>query len=98
MEILEKGKVIDARYRCDKSPAYRIDIYMMAGSFGRICEGLDVDGLLGFGPVTSPSPVRAWMTERNPALRAYSSIYMACTLFLSWAISFPWMVESKSLA
>jgi len=27
MQIVEKGEVIEARYRCDKSPAYRIDIY-----------------------------------------------------------------------
>ncbi len=42
MQIIEKGQVIEARYRCDKSPAYRIDIY----DKGRhvFCEGLDAQG------------------------------------------------------
>jgi hypothetical protein len=42
MRIIEKGQVIEARYRCDKSPAYRIDIY----DKGRhvFCEGLDRQG------------------------------------------------------
>jgi len=42
MQIIEKGEVIEARYRCDKSPAYRIDIY--AGGKHVFCEGLDASG------------------------------------------------------
>jgi len=42
MQIIEKGEVIEARYRCDKSPAYRIDIY--AGGKHVFCEGLDAGG------------------------------------------------------
>jgi hypothetical protein len=42
MQIMEKGKVIQARYRCDKSPAYRIDIY--DGGKHAFCEGLDAQG------------------------------------------------------
>lgn len=42
MQIVEKGEVIEARYRCDKSPAYRIDIY--AGGKHVFCEGLDGGG------------------------------------------------------
>jgi hypothetical protein len=42
MQIVEKGEVIEARYRCDKSPAYRIDIY--AGGKHVFCEGLDAAG------------------------------------------------------
>lgn len=42
MQIVEKGQVIEARYRCDKSPAYRIDIYDKGKHV--FCEGLDAGG------------------------------------------------------
>ena len=42
MQIIEKGEVIEARYRCDKSPAYRIDIYAKGKHV--FCEGLDANG------------------------------------------------------
>ncbi|HKD46628.1 MAG TPA: hypothetical protein VKB67_03000 [Rhizomicrobium sp.] len=42
LEIVEKGQVVSARYRCNKSPAYRIDIF----DHGKhvFCEGLDRNG------------------------------------------------------
>ncbi len=42
LEIVEKGQVVNAHYRCNKSPAYRIDIF----DHGKhvFCEGLDAKG------------------------------------------------------
>lgn len=42
LEIVEKGAVVNAQYRCNKSPAYRIDIF----DHGKhvFCEGLDRNG------------------------------------------------------
>jgi hypothetical protein len=42
LQIVEKGQVVNARYRCNKTPAFRIDIY----DKGRhvFCEGLDGKG------------------------------------------------------
>jgi len=42
LEIVEKGSVVNAQYRCNKSPAYRIDIF----DHGKhvFCEGLDRNG------------------------------------------------------
>jgi hypothetical protein len=50
---VEKGKVIQARYRCDKSPAYRIDIY--DGGKHAFCEGLDAQGTW-IWPGDQPAP------------------------------------------
>lgn len=42
LEIIEKGQVVNARYRCNKAPAFRIDIF----DHGKhvFCEGLDRNG------------------------------------------------------
>jgi len=42
LEIVEKGQVINAHYRCNKQPTYRIDIF----DHGKhvFCEGLDGKG------------------------------------------------------
>ena len=42
LQIIENGSVVEAHYRADKSPAFRIDIY----DKGRhvFCEGLDAEG------------------------------------------------------
>jgi hypothetical protein len=42
LQIIEKGSVVEAHYRADKSPSFRIDIY----DKGRhvFCEGLDAKG------------------------------------------------------
>ena len=42
LEIVEKGQVISAQYRCNKSPAFRIDIFDHGKHL--FCEGLDRDG------------------------------------------------------
>ena len=42
LEIVEKGKVNQARYRCDKQPAFRIDLYDKERHV--FCEGLDAKG------------------------------------------------------
>lgn len=42
LEIVEKGQVVNAQYRCNKSPAYRIDIFDKGKHV--FCEGLDAKG------------------------------------------------------
>jgi hypothetical protein len=42
LQIVEKGRVIAARYRCNKAPAFRIDIYDKGKHV--FCEGLDGKG------------------------------------------------------
>ena len=42
LQIIEKGSVVEARYRADKSPAFRIDIYDKGKHV--FCEGLDAKG------------------------------------------------------
>jgi hypothetical protein len=42
LQIVEKGQVIAARYRCNKAPAFRIDIYDKGKHV--FCEGLDGKG------------------------------------------------------
>ncbi len=53
LQIVEKGDVINARYRCDKSPAYRIDIYAKGKHV--FCEGLDGQGTW-IWPGDQPAP------------------------------------------
>lgn len=42
LQIIEKGSVVEAHYRADKSPAFRIDIYDKGKHV--FCEGLDAKG------------------------------------------------------
>src|SRR5512141_2602665 len=42
VEISEKGSTLQARYSCNDSPAWRIDVY--AGGRHVFCEGLDQIG------------------------------------------------------
>ena len=42
LQIVEKDQVVHARYRCNKIPAFRIDIYDKGGHV--FCEGLDGKG------------------------------------------------------
>src|SRR5580693_3262684 len=42
LQILEKGSVVEAHYRADKSPSFRIDIYDKGKHV--FCEGLDAKG------------------------------------------------------
>jgi hypothetical protein len=42
LEIVEKAQVVTAEYRCDKSPAFRIDIFDQGKHV--FCEGLDREG------------------------------------------------------
>jgi len=42
LQIVEKAKVVAAKYRCNKAPAFRIDIY--DGGSHVFCEGLDANG------------------------------------------------------
>src|SRR5262249_6858213 len=42
LQTIEKGSVVEAHYRADKSPAFRIDIYDKAKHV--FCEGLDAKG------------------------------------------------------
>ena len=42
LQIVEKGQVVTAQYRCNKQPAFRIDIYDKDRHV--FCEGLDAKG------------------------------------------------------
>jgi hypothetical protein len=42
LQIVEKGQVVAAHYRCNKQPAFRIDIYDKNRHV--FCEGLDANG------------------------------------------------------